>query len=78
MDLENIVLDPIPVKKWEVFEAKLKIWLVDNPTRVFDIPCFPVPYTKLIRNLEAELCMISDETPLYRKIAVSNLELFRI
>ena len=40
--LHDIILDPVrEVKKWEAYDAKLKIWLVNNPSEVIDIPCFP-------------------------------------
>jgi len=76
--LENIILDPIPVKKWEYYDANLRIWLVDNPDNLIDIPCFPIPYTNPIKDLEGELCMISDEFPLSGKIGVMDLNLFNL
>ncbi|MFX1572511.1 MAG: M28 family peptidase, partial [Promethearchaeota archaeon] len=65
-------------KKWENFDAKLRIWLVDNPKEEIDIPCFPIPYTKPKSNLEGELCMISDNSPLLGKIGVMDLNLFEL
>ncbi len=76
--LHNIILDPVSVKKWENYDAKLRIWLVDNPNDVTDIPCFPIPYTRPVDGLEAELCMISDKSPLPRKINVMELNLFKL
>ena len=46
MGLQDVTLDPVPVKKWEADDAKLKIWRVSEPNEVLDIPCFPIPYTK--------------------------------
>ncbi len=77
MGLQNITLDPVPVKKWEAYDANLKIWLIGNPNDILDIPCFPIPYTKPKDDLEAELSMITDETPKLEKIIVSELELFK-
>ncbi len=76
--LHNIILDPVSVKKWENDDAKLRIWLVNNPNDVTDIPCFPIPYTRSVDGLEAELCMISDKSPLPRKINVMELNLFKL
>ncbi len=76
MGLQNIALDPIIIKKWETSEPKLKIWLIDNPEDVFEIPCFPIPYTTPTNGLEAELSIISDEASLSGKIGVHNLNLF--
>lgn len=75
-NLQNIKLDPVRVKKWEAYDAKLSVWLVDNSSEKFDIPCFPIPYTSQTEDLEAELCLISDKTNLSGKIAVSELNLF--
>ena len=78
LNLQDINLDPVFVKKWEASNAKLKIWLVDNPSESFDIPCFPIPYTSPTDGVEAELSVISDGTALSGKIAVSELKLFKI
>ncbi len=75
--LQDVTLDPVPVKKWEAHDAKLKIWMVDIPNEVIDIPCFPIPYTKPKSNLEAELGMVSDKILMSGKIGVSELELFK-
>ncbi|MFX1567966.1 MAG: M28 family peptidase [Promethearchaeota archaeon] len=75
--LQNISLNPVPVKKWETYNAKLKIWMVDNPRLVLDIPCFPVPYTKPVEDLEAELCLESREPPQSGAIIVSELNLLK-
>ncbi|MEE9379234.1 MAG: M28 family peptidase [Candidatus Lokiarchaeia archaeon] len=77
MGLLDVTLDPVPVKKWEADDAKLKIWRVNEPNEILDIPCFPIPYTKPKNNLEAELCMISNKTSISGKIAVSELDLFK-
>jgi len=77
MGLQDVTLDPVPVKKWEASNAELKIWMVNEPNELLDIPCFPIPYSKPKNNLEAELCMISDKTSKSGKIAVSELELFK-
>ncbi|NVM37528.1 MAG: M28 family peptidase [Candidatus Lokiarchaeota archaeon] len=77
MGLQDVTLDPVPVKKWEAFDAKLEIWTVNEPNEVLDIPCFPIPFTKPKNNLETELCMISDNISMLGKIAVSELELFK-
>ncbi|MFX0137852.1 MAG: M28 family metallopeptidase [Candidatus Hodarchaeota archaeon] len=77
MDLQNVTLNPVPVKKWEAHDAKLRVWLVDNPSDVLEIPCFPIPYTTPTEGLEAELCMISNNAPLSGKIAVYNLNLLK-
>ena len=37
--LKEIVLDPIPIKKWESENANLQIWLKGNPEEKIDIPC---------------------------------------
>jgi hypothetical protein len=42
-NLQNIKLDPVPVKKWEASNAELKIWLITNSSEKFNIPCFPIP-----------------------------------
>ena len=76
-NLQDIKLDPISVKKWEATDAKLKIWLVYNPSEAFEIPCFPIPYTSPNNKLEAELSMISKKTDLGGKIGVSELNLFK-
>lgn len=54
-DLQDIKFDPIPVKKWEASEEKLTIWLVDKPSEIYDIPCFPIPYTSSNNGVEGEL-----------------------
>ena len=78
MSLRDITLDPISVKKWEPKEATLKIWLVENPKKVMNIPCFPIPYTNPVENLEADLCMLSDYDSTSRKLLVSELNLLTI
>jgi len=75
--LQDIKFDPIPVKKWEASDAKLKLWLVDNPSEIFEIQCFPIPYTSPNNEIEAELSIISEESELKGKIAVSELTLFK-
>jgi len=77
MGLQNVTLDPVIIKKWKACDAELKVWMVDKPHISLDIPCFPIPYTKPNNNLEAELCMLTDETSISGKIAVSELELFK-
>ena len=77
MDLQDVTLDPVTVKKWEASNAELKIWSVNEPNEVLDIPCFPIPYSKPKNSLEAELCMISNKISMSGKIAVSELELFK-
>jgi len=78
LNLQDINLDPVTVKKWEASNAKLKIWLVDNPSESFDIPCFPIPYTLPTDGVEAELSLISDDIALSGKIAVSEVNLSKI
>lgn len=75
--LLDIKFDPIKVNKWEATEAKLKLWMVDNPTEIFEIPCFPIPYTSPNNEIEAELSLNSDESQLIGKILVSELNLFK-
>lgn len=75
MGLQDVTLDPVPIKKWEASNAELKIWCVNEPNEELDIPCFPIPYSKPINSLEAELCMISNKISMSGKIAVSELEL---
>lgn len=77
MGLQNISLNPVIVRKWEAYDAKLKIWMVNNPKLVLDIPCFPVPYTKPIEDLEAELCLDSEELPKSGAIIVTELNLLK-
>ncbi len=76
--LKDINLDPVPAKKWEAQRGEIKIWLVDNPHEVIDIPCFPIPYTSPTDDIEAELCMISNKTSIRGKIAVDNLKLLKM
>ncbi len=76
--LEDVNLDPMPVKKWEAQDANLEIWLVDKPNDVVNIPCFPIPYTSPTEGIEAELRVISDDTSISGKIAVDNLELLKL
>jgi len=73
--LQNIKFDPIPVKKWEASDAELKIWLVDKPSEISEIPCFPIPYTSINNEIEAELCKISVKTDLTGMIGVSEFSL---
>ncbi len=75
MGLQDVFLDPVKVKKWEAKETNLKIWLVDSPNDIFEIPCFPIPYSTPVYDLEAELCMVSDNMSISGKIAVSELNL---
>jgi len=75
--LQNVILDPVLVKKWEINDARLKIWKVSNPSLILTIPCFPIPYTQPINNLEAELSIISNDNPLSGKIAIAEINLFR-
>ncbi|MFX0138081.1 MAG: M28 family peptidase [Candidatus Hodarchaeota archaeon] len=75
--LQDVILDPVSIKKWESYDAQLKIWLVNNPRNVIEIPCFPIPYTAPIKDLEAELCMVSEKSDLSGKIAVYNLNLLK-
>jgi hypothetical protein len=77
MGLQDTTLHPVQVKKWEAYDAKLRIWMVDNPNEVLNIPCFPVPYTKPVNNLEAELCLESEELPRSGTILVSELNLLK-
>ncbi|MFW9897244.1 MAG: M28 family peptidase [Candidatus Thorarchaeota archaeon] len=74
-DLQDIKFDPISVKKWESSEEKLKIWLVDKPSEIYDIPCFPIPYTSLKSEVEGELSKISVKTDLTGMIGVSEVNL---
>ncbi len=76
--LENIVLDPIKVKKWEVFDAHLKIWLINEPEHIIEIPCFPIPYTKSAKNIEGELELISNKTLISKKIGVAYYNLLKL
>lgn len=76
-NLQDIKFDPIPVKKWEASDAKLKLWLVDNPSEIVEIPCFPIPYTTPNNEIEAELKIISEGSELNGKIVVSDLNLFK-
>ena len=76
-NLLDIKFDPIPVKKWEATEAKLKLWMVDNPTEIVEIPCFPIPYTSPNKEIEADLSLNSGESQLNGKILVSDLNLFK-
>ncbi len=78
MGLQDITLNPVLVKKWEAYDAKLKIWMVNNPTEVLTIPCFPVPYTKPIYGLEAELSLESKGSPKPGNILVSELNLLKV
>jgi len=75
MGLQEVTLDPVQVKKWEANETKLKVWLVDSPQDIYDIPCFPIPYTSPVKDLEAELCLISDNMSISGKFGVSELNL---
>jgi len=77
LGLEKITLDPIKVKKWEVFGAHLKIWPIGKPNKAIEIPCFPIPYTKSTKNLEGELTLIKDKTPISKKIGVAFFGLFK-
>ncbi len=78
LNLQNINFDPINAKKWEASNAKLEIWLIDNPTERFNISCFPIPYTSPTNGVEAELSMISDDKDLSGKIAVYELNLTKL
>ena len=76
-NLQDIKFDPIPVKKWEASDAKLKLRLVDNPSEILEIPCFPIPYTSPNNEIEAELSLISEGSELNGKIVISDLNLFK-
>ncbi|MHA1254140.1 MAG: M28 family peptidase [Promethearchaeota archaeon] len=76
-NLQDIKFDPIPVNKWEASDAKLKLWLVDNPNEKLEISCFPIPYTSPNNDIEAELSVVSEESELNGKILVSDLNLFK-
>jgi len=76
--MEQIVLDPIKVKKWENFAAHLKIWLINEPENIIEIPCFPVPYTKSADNIEGELALISNKTSISKKIGVAHYNLLKL
>lgn len=76
--LQDITLDPVKVKKWEAKDARLEIWLVENPNEKINIPCFPIPYSKPTDGVEADLTPISNEEQLSEKIAVTDITLFNI
>jgi len=76
-DLDDINLDPIPIKKWEAEDPKLEIWLIDDPDELIDIPCFPIPYTHSTDSIEAELCMLLEGISVSDKIVVDKIELFK-
>ena len=75
--LQDIKFDPIPTKKWKASDANFKIWLVDKPTEIVEIPCFPIPYTLPKNGVEAELSLDSEGSELNGKIIVSELTLFK-
>ncbi len=75
LDLEDVTLDPVPIKKWEADMGTLKIWPKNKPDNSIEIPCFPLPYTTPTDGIEAELCLLSDKEKLSGKIGVYNLEL---
>ncbi len=75
--LHNITLNPVKVKKWEANDAKLKIWRIDKPNQILDIPCFPIPYTEPVDNLEAELCLDSEDVLRSGALIVSELKLLK-
>lgn len=76
--LNHITLEPVPIKKWESKGAKLKVWAKKDPSENYNIPCFPVPYTKSIENLEAELCLDSESENMEGKFILSHLGMFKL
>ena len=73
--LEDVTLDPVPLKKWEAEMGTFKIWPKNKPDDSIEIPCFPLPYTTPTDGIEAELCSNSEEKLLGGKIGVYSLEL---
>ncbi|MCP4762744.1 MAG: M28 family peptidase [archaeon] len=74
--LMDINFDPFPIKKWEADPEYLKIWSINTPDEVIDIPFFPTPYSKSAEGIEAELEMLSDKKDLSSKFAVFDLNMF--
>lgn len=77
-NLQDIKLDPVIVKKWESHNAKLIVWLNEESSNKYEIPCFPIPYTSPTDSHVSELCMITDKSQLTGKIAVSEFKLSKI
>ncbi len=74
LGLQDIKLDPVPIRKWEAETGNLRIWPVGKPDQAMDIPGFPLPYSRATDGVEAELRMISATRELAGKIAVYNME----
>lgn len=76
--LEEINLDPVPIKKWESNKAKLNIWLKENPESILNLPCFPLPYSTPTDGIEAELTFLKKDIKLSNKISVLKLKLVNL
>ncbi|MFX0073811.1 MAG: M28 family peptidase [Candidatus Hermodarchaeota archaeon] len=77
LNLDEIVLEPLTVKRWDTKNAKLTIWLNEKPENRIKIPCFPIPYTISAHNIEGEVCSISN-SELNGKVPLNRLSLIKL
>jgi hypothetical protein len=76
--LDNVRLESVPIKKWESKGAELRVWLENAPFKRYKIPCFPIPYTKSIENLETEVCLDSNSGNEGDKLILTYLGMFEL
>lgn len=76
-NLDEIILEPLKIQRWETNNANLVIWLEETPEDRMKIPCFPIPYTISAKNIEGEVCNISNNE-LKGNIPLNRLSLIKL
>ena len=76
-DLDRIIFQPLKVQRWNSKNPKLQIWKDENADEVFEIPCFPIPYTLSAENVSGEVSKNLDEN-LDSKIVLNRLNLIKL
>lgn len=61
MGLEDVTLDPVPVRRWESLACAFEVWADHAPDERLELPCFPLPFTEGADGLEAEITFAADE-----------------
>jgi hypothetical protein len=59
--LEDVTLDPVPVRRWESLDCAFEIWPDESPEEPLRLPCFPLPFTAGTTGLEGEIAFAADE-----------------
>jgi hypothetical protein len=61
LGLENVRLEPVPVRRWEPVEWKFEVTPTGGATK--ELECFPVPFAVPVENLEIELAAFDQANP---------------